>query len=160
MDGSASMLEKARATVPQCRFERADFFQWRPAEPLDLIYSNAALQWVDRHPTLFPQLLSFLVPKGMLAVQMPAMHDTPLRRIPYDLAAKEPWAEYLSDISSAPAILSPVEYWDLLRPRVASLDIWQTTYMRMKVTGAKPRASRLNGLSAATDEVWEVRNDR
>jgi trans-aconitate 2-methyltransferase len=160
VDGSASMLEKARATVPQCRFERADFFQWRPAEPLDLIYSNAALQWVDRHPTLFPQLLSFLVPKGMLAVQMPAMHDTPLRRIPYDLAAKEPWAEYLSDISSAPAILSPVEYWDLLRPRVASLDMWQTTYMRMKVSGAKPRASRLNGLSAATDEVWEVRNDR
>ena len=28
------------------------------------------------------------------------------------------------------------------------------------VSGAKPRASRLNGLSAATDEVWEVRNDR
>jgi trans-aconitate methyltransferase len=56
--------------------------------------------------------------------------------------------------------LSPVEYWDLLRPRVASLDMWQTTYMRMKVSGAKPRASRLNGLSAATDEVWEVRNDR
>ena len=29
-----------------------------------------------------------------------------------------------------------------------------------RVSGAKPRASRLNGLSAATDEVWEVRNDR
>ena len=28
------------------------------------------------------------------------------------------------------------------------------------VSGAKSRASRLNGLSAATDEVWEVRNDR
>ena len=129
VDGSAAMLEKARVTVPLCRFEQADFFQWRPAEPLDLIYSNAALQWVDRHPTLFPQLLSLLAPGGVLAVQMPAMHDTPLRRIPYDLAAKQPWEQYLSDVSSAPAILSPAEYWDLLRPRVASLDMWQTTYM-------------------------------
>ena len=32
--------------------------------------------------------------------------------------------------------------------------------MALVVSGAKPRASRLNGLSAATDEVWEVRNDR
>jgi multidrug resistance efflux pump len=31
---------------------------------------------------------------------------------------------------------------------------------RLLVSGAKPRASRLNRLSAATDEVWEVRNDR
>ena len=30
----------------------------------------------------------------------------------------------------------------------------------LRVSGSKPRASRLNGLSAATDEVWEVRNDR
>ena len=130
VDGSAAMLEKARVTVPQCGFEQADFFQWRPTEPLDLIYSNAALQWVDRHSMLFPQLLSFLAPGGVLAVQMPAMHDTPLRLIPYELAAKQPWAQYLSDVSSAPAILSPAQYWDLLRPRVASLDMWQTTYMQ------------------------------
>ncbi|HME28029.1 MAG TPA: methyltransferase domain-containing protein [Acetobacteraceae bacterium] len=129
VDGSAAMLETARATVQGCRFEQADFFRWQPAEPPDLIFSNAALHWVDGHPTLFPRLLSFLAPVGVLAVQMPAMHDTPLRRIPYELAATEPWAEYLSGVTSAPAILSPMEYWDLLRPYVASLELWQTTYM-------------------------------
>ena len=35
---------------------------------------------------LFPRLLSFLAPGGVLAVQMPAMHDTPLRRIPLEIA--------------------------------------------------------------------------
>jgi trans-aconitate 2-methyltransferase len=129
VDGSAAMLEKARATVPDCRFEQADFFRWQSAEPLDLIFSNAALHWVDRHATLFPRLLSFLAARGVLAVQMPAMHDTPLRRIPYQLAAAKPWAEYLGDVTSAPGIPSPMEYWDLLRPHVASLDLWQTTYM-------------------------------
>lgn len=129
IDGSAAMLDKARATLPGCRFEQADFFHWQPTEPVDLIYSNAALQWVGEHPTLFPRLLSFLGTGGVLAIQMPAMHDTPLRRLPLELAASRPWAEHLAGIVSAPDILSPVQYWDLVRPHVATLDLWQTTYM-------------------------------
>jgi trans-aconitate 2-methyltransferase len=129
VDGSSTMLDRARATVPECRFEQGDFFQWQPPEPLDLIYSNAALHWVDRHATLLPRLLSLLAPHGVLAVQMPAMHEMPLRTIPYELARTQPWDFHLRDVDSAPGILSPLEYWDLLRPRVASLDVWQTTYM-------------------------------
>jgi len=129
VDGSSQMLEKARATAPDCRFEQADFFQWQPREAPDLIFSNAALHWVGEHPTLFPRLLSCLAKGGVLAVQMPAMHDMPLRRLPYEIAASGPWAGHLRGVASAPDILSPMEYWDLLRPRVAALDMWQTTYM-------------------------------
>ena len=32
-------------------------------------------------------------------------------------------------VTSAPGILPAAEYWDLLRPHVASLDLWRTTYM-------------------------------
>lgn len=129
VDSSAPMLERARAAAPACRFEQGDFFLWQPTDKLDLIYSNAALQWVDRHPTLFPRLLSFLAPGGVLAVQMPNMHDTPLRQIPYQLAVQEPWSAYLSDVTSAPGILSIHDYWDLLRPHVAALNIWRSTYV-------------------------------
>ena len=129
VDGSAAMLEKARATVPQCRFEQADFFRWQPSAPPDLIYSNAALHWVDEHPILFPRLLSLLAPGGVLAVQMPDMYDTPLRQIPCGLATLEPWSEHLGGVASAPGIMPAGEYWDLLRPHVASLDLWRTTYM-------------------------------
>jgi trans-aconitate 2-methyltransferase len=129
VDSSEAMLGKARADTPGCRFEQADFFQWRPRDAPDLIYSNAALHWVGEHDRLFPRLLSFLAPCGVLAIQMPAMHDTPLRRLPYEIAASEPWAERLRGIASAPGILSPTEYWDMLRPHVASLDMWETTYM-------------------------------
>jgi trans-aconitate 2-methyltransferase len=129
VDGSAAMLEKARAATPDCRFEQADFFQWQPDRPPDLIYSNAALQWVGEHEALFPRLLAFLAPGGVLAIQMPAMHDTPLRRVPYDIAASGPWAESLRGVASAPGILSAAAYWDVLRPHAASLDMWQTTYL-------------------------------
>ena len=133
VDGSAAMLDKARAATPGCRFEQADFFTWQPDGAPDLIYSNAALQWVGEHPRLFPRLLSMLAPGGVLAVQMPAMHDTPLRLVPYDIAASGPWAERLRGVGSAPGILSATAYWDMLRPHVASLDMWQTTYMHALV---------------------------
>lgn len=129
VDGSAAMLERARAALPQCRFEQADFFQWQPPEPVDLIYSNAALQWVDRHTVLFPRLLSFLSPGGVLAVQMPAMDDEPLRRISREIASSDAWAEQLRDALPVRGILPVMDYWDMLRPRVASLEMWQTTYM-------------------------------
>lgn len=129
IDGSAAMLEKARAAAPDCRFEQADFTTWAPRTTPDLIYSNAALQWVGGHAALFPRLMGLLAPGGVLAVQMPAMHDAPLRRLQYEVASHGPWAERLAAQRSSPPILDAPDYWDLLRPLAATLDIWETTYL-------------------------------
>lgn len=129
LDGSAAMLAKARLAAPDCNFVQGDFFTWEPEERPDLIYSNAALHWVDQHPVLFPRLLSLLAPGGVLAVQMPAMHKAPLRTLPYFVGPQGPWAEHLRGMTSAPDILEPGEYWDIVRPRVATLDLWETVYM-------------------------------
>ncbi len=154
VDGSAEMLAKARSAAPTCHFEQGDFATWepsgqpsgppwtqtptglpsapsaaRPSATLDLIFSNAALQWVGGHAALFPRLMSLLAPGGVLAVQMPAMHDAPLRRLQYTVAAQGPWAARLANHASAPPILDAAGYWDLLRPLAASLDIWETTYL-------------------------------
>ncbi len=129
VDGSAPMLAKARAAAPSCRFVAAEIGAWTPEAPPELIYSNAALHWLGGHDVLFPRLLSLLAPGGVLAVQMPAMHDAPLRRLQPEVAAIGPWAEHLSGIGSARGILVPEDYWDLLRPHAAALDIWQTIYM-------------------------------
>ncbi len=129
IDGDTAMVQTARGKAPECRFEQADFTRWTPAVPPALIYSNAALQWVGGHETLFPRLLSLLAPDGVLAVQMPAMHDAPLRRLQYEVAAHGPWAERLAAQASAPPILEVAQYWDLLRPCAAALDSWETTYL-------------------------------
>jgi trans-aconitate 2-methyltransferase len=128
VDGSESMLAKARTAAPDCSFERADFLQWQPRHKLDLIYSNAALQWVDRHSMLFARLLSFLAPGGVLAVQMPNMHAMPLHQTSRQLAATPEWSQELGDVVPI-GILPAMDYWDMLRPQVASLEMWQTTYM-------------------------------
>ncbi len=129
VDASETMLAKARTVAPGCRFVAADIGTWNPDAPPDLIYSNAALHWLGGHETLFPRLLSLLAPGGVLAVQMPAMHDAPLRRLQPEVAASGPWASHLRGIGSARGLLAPERYWDLLRPHAAALEMWQTIYM-------------------------------
>jgi trans-aconitate 2-methyltransferase len=131
VDGAETMLAKARAAAPDCRFEQADFATWRPAAAPDLIFSNAALHWVTDHEILFPRLVSLLSPNGVLAVQMPYMHDAPLRALQNEIAAREPWSRHLGDAGYARR-LPPIEtYYDVIRPHVASLDMWETTYLHV-----------------------------
>jgi trans-aconitate 2-methyltransferase len=128
IDGSAAMLDKARAEAPDCRFEQRDFGTWTAASPVDVLYSNAALHWLGGHEALFPRLLAQLAPGGTLAVQMPGMHAAPLRALQHEVAQTGPWAGLLADVGSAPPILETAQYWDILRPHCAELDIWETTY--------------------------------
>lgn len=129
VDSSANMLEAAAAAVPECRFERADLAHWQPDGSLDVIYSNATLQWLPDHPALFPRLLSFLRSGSWLAVQMPAMHDAPLRKMQLELARSPSFAPYLRGVPQQPSILSAENYYDLLSSRTGKLDIWETTYL-------------------------------
>lgn len=131
VDGSAAMLEKARSACPDCRFAEADIASWQPESPPDVIYSNAALHWVGGHHRLFPRLVSVLAPGGVLAVQMPAMHDAPLRRLQNEVAASSPWAEHLRGAGFARDILPAGDYYDLLRPLTSRLDLWETTYLHV-----------------------------
>jgi len=129
VDGSAAMLRKAAdAGFP---VQQADIAQWTPEEPVDVLFSNAALHWLGEHERLFTRLLGFLAGGGVMAVQMPAMHAEPLRARQDAIASSGPWAERLAGITSAPPILSAGDYYDLLRPRVTTLDMWYTEYLHV-----------------------------
>ena len=62
------MLVSARERLPAARFalERHRELAARRRAP-DLIYANAALQWVPDHETLIPRLFAALAPGGVLA---------------------------------------------------------------------------------------------
>jgi len=129
VDASAAMLAKAAAAGFEAA--QADISTWVPEVPADVIFSNAALQWLDGHEALFPRLLECLAPGGVLAVQMPSMHAAPLRAEQDRIAREGPWAEVLQRVKSAPAILTPKGYYALLSPRVSALDLWVTEYIHV-----------------------------
>ena len=57
VDSSPEMIAEARAAHPEVAFEIGDVRDWRPAEPVDVLVSNATLQWVPGHVDLLPGLV-------------------------------------------------------------------------------------------------------
>jgi trans-aconitate 2-methyltransferase len=115
LDSSAEMLAKSASFVaPGLRFEQADIAGPLPAGPWDLVFSNAALQWLPDHPALFGRLAALLAPGGQLAVQMPANHDHPSHRLAREIAAEAPFAEALGGYQRSKPVLEPEEYATLL----------------------------------------------
>lgn len=130
VDSDAAMLGKAAEIPSSIDWQRADIAVWQAPFSPDLIYSNAALHWIDEHPRNFPRYIKQLSPGGVLAVQMPANFAAPSHRLLRELAAEAPWRKKLS-VARMGAILSADEYHALLAPHCRTLDIWQTTYWQV-----------------------------
>ena len=130
IDTSPAMIEEARGKVPGARFEIADGAVWAPEAPVDLVFSNATLQWIPDHRALLPKLMSWLAPGGVLAVQMPDNLDEPSHALMREVAAEAPFAATLEQAAGARTkLLSYEETWDVLAPDAATVDIWRTTYV-------------------------------
>ena len=115
LDRSETMLAKAAAhALPGLRFGQADIGRFEAGKPLDLIFSNAALHWVDGHEELFERLAAALDGGGQLAVQMPANHDHPSHVVAHEVAGEEPFATLLGGYVRSVPVLPPQEYAALL----------------------------------------------
>ena len=115
VDSSETMLAAAAPRRREdLRFERADIRTWTPAAPPDLIVSNAALQWVERHDQLWPRLCGLLAGGGQIAVQMPVSDDHPSHTIARELAAEPPYRDRLAGYERPFPVLPPERYSELL----------------------------------------------
>lgn len=131
VDGSAEMLAKAAAESPAITWQQADFATWRPPQPVDVIYSNAALHWVERHEPVIAALFAALKPGGVLAVQMPRNFSAPSHASMSVAARQGPWRGKLEPLLRPAPVREPAVYHDLLAPRAARLDIWETEYLQV-----------------------------
>ncbi len=130
IDSDPAMLAQAAATPSTIHWQRAEISSWLPDLPPGLIFSNAALHWLDDHPALLPSLLGQLAAGGVLAVQMPANFSAPSHRILLDLAAGTCWRQALSGVRIG-SVLPPADYHQLLMPHCRQLEFWQTTYWQL-----------------------------
>jgi trans-aconitate 2-methyltransferase len=98
IDSSEEMLEKAASFSNDCiRFEHGSIQEEICQEKKwDLIFSNAALQWVDDHENLFSDLIGKLLPDGQIAVQVPSNHEHFTHTALKELASEDPFRESLN----------------------------------------------------------------
>jgi trans-aconitate 2-methyltransferase len=116
VDNSAAMLTRSAALAGAgLRFETGDISHFDPAGRYDLIFSNAALQWVPDHPTLLRGLTRGLAPGGQLAVQVPANDDHLSHRAAAELAGEAPFRDALGAYVRQSHILLPEAYASLLQ---------------------------------------------
>ena len=129
IDTSTDMLEAARLRLPNVRFDLADIATWDAPGAFDLLFANAALQWVPDHAALLPALIAKLAPHGCLAVQMPDNLDEPAHRLMREVGGDGPWAAKLGDAAASRAPRHDATWYvRTLQPHVAAIDIWRTTY--------------------------------
>ncbi|MFM9444560.1 trans-aconitate 2-methyltransferase [Streptomyces acidiscabies] len=129
-DNSPRMLADAAAyATPDLDFAHADLTTWAPAEPYDLLISNAALHWVPGHLDALPAWLDALTPGGTLAFQVPDNIDAPLHALMRDLANTPRWKSRLADVlRPESSVHTPEVYLSRLG---GTADIWQTTYLHV-----------------------------
>lgn len=129
VDGSPEMLAKARL-IPGIQWQQADLSMWRAEAPADVVYSNAAMHWLDDHARLFPHVLSQVATGGFLAVQMPRQHLNPTHQILFQLVREKRWSHLVPAIRESP-VAEPGQYYEWLAPQAAELDIWETEYLHV-----------------------------
>ena len=177
LDSSAEMIAAARATGSTVTYDVADLRVWvggagirdwlagpeDPAEPVDVLVSNATLQWIPGHLDLMPTLVSRVGTGGWLAFQVPRNFDEPSHTIRTELAALEKYADHTSGVA-VPSSHDAATYLERLVALGCRVDAWETTYLHVlhgedpvftwvSGTGARPT---LQALPAGLREEFEA----
>ncbi len=133
LDGSPQMIEVARQQQPEGRWVLEDIAAWAESsgDRFDIVYSNAALQWLPDHGALFPRLFTHVAQGGAFAMQVPANMDAPANRLMRELAASPAWRERFAGEVPEWHVHDPGFYYDVLSPYAERLDIWHTEYIHL-----------------------------
>lgn len=137
VDSSAEMLAAARAQDPAGRVEwvQAAAQEWSPVDvgaPVDVLVTNAALQWVPGHLDLIPGWVEALAPGGWFAMQVPNNVDAPSHALMREVAARQPRAaELMPRLHRALRVGAPHDYLAVLAGRGLEPDVWVTEYQHV-----------------------------
>jgi len=128
LDSSPEMIAAAKGSYPDYEWIIGDIADWSPATPFDVVFSNAALQWVPGHSLLFPHLLDQVAHGGALAVQMPSQLNSALHRQILETAGDPSWRHLMGPALNTFTKEPPSFYYNLLRPLAARMEMWEIEY--------------------------------
>jgi trans-aconitate 2-methyltransferase len=134
LDNDVEMLARARRDFPDERWVEGDIADWsRSAEDgrWDVVFTNAALQWLPEHEDLLPRVMGRVRPGGVFACQMPHNFAAASHRLLRETMGEARWSDRLRAFARWEPVAEPDAYYDILRPHAAALDIWETEYLQV-----------------------------
>lgn len=132
LDASAEMIERAAEYAgDRLSFALADAADF-DASGVDVLISNALLQWVPGHQALLARWAGQLAAGGWLAFQVPANFGSPSHRLMRELADSARWRDRLAGVlRHSDAVAEPAEYLELLTGAGLRVNAWQTSYLHV-----------------------------
>jgi trans-aconitate 2-methyltransferase len=97
----------------------------------DVVFSNAALQWVPDHARVLPRLLEQVAEGGALAMQVPTNLHAPAHALMRGLGASAAWRGYFRGLVREWHVESAEMYYDILAPLAGRVDLWTTEYQHV-----------------------------
>ncbi len=157
MDSSLAMIDSARKQYADIDWQINNIQDIY--ENYDLIFSNAALQWVDEHPALFSRLAKQA--NKTLAIQVPNNFHMPSHVLLQETIEENPnFYKQLSHTLRYEPVLKAEAYFDILKEHMKTIQIWETTYIQ-PLTGETPILEWVKGTAlvpikaALSPEVYQ-----
>lgn len=155
IDLSEAMIEKAKKDYPDIRFEVSDAAgDLSGLGSFDIVFSNAALQWMPSHEKLISRLLEMVRAGGAFAAQIPKYDIMPIASLIDNVALSPDWKQYFADFKTGFEFHPDECYYDFLSSKSSEISLWATKYYHVMCsheniiemissTGIKPYIERL-----------------
>ncbi|TDC59646.1 trans-aconitate 2-methyltransferase [Micromonospora sp. KC207] len=131
LDSSPEMIDRATGLDAPVDFAVGDVRDWHPAPDVDVVVSNALLQWVPGHRELLTRWVAELPAGAWLAFGVPGNFDAPSHRALRAVGRSGPWAAELALTQRDSPVDDAVGYATLLTGAGCAVDAWETTYVHL-----------------------------
>jgi len=174
LDSSPKMIEKAKRDYPQHEWVLADAATFSPVNKFDIVFSNAAIQWIPNHENLLKCLCAMLSSDGVLAFQIPLFRDMPISKVIAKVTQSKPWKTKTTGCSNLFTYNDYSFYYDRLSKELNSVELWETYYLHVlesqlsiiewtKSTGMRPYLDCLSNdaekVEFEKEVLSEIKND-
>ena len=154
IDNSGTMIEQARGRYPDQSWVLADAMSYEADARFDVVFSNAAIQWIPDHERLIARFFGFLSEGGVVAIQLPIFYGMAAGQALARLARSPRWLQRTQGAIEEFTFHDYRYYFDLLVRYARAVDIWETDYVHVmpshasilemiRTTALRPYLSRL-----------------
>lgn len=175
LDSSAEMITAAQAgaNAENLSFQVSDAALWMPESDVDVVVTNAVLQWIPGHRELLPRWLAALKPGAWFAMQVPGNFGAQSHLLMREVAESAQWRTKLDGVlRHDDAVGEPSDYLEIFLAAGMRADAWETTYQQVlagpqpvlewvRGTGLRPVLNALDPKDAALfEEEYSARLDK
>ena len=167
IDSSSNMIKQAKERLLQTVFIQCDASQdLTELGTYDLVFSNAAIQWMPNHRELLHKFWGMIRQSGALAIQIPDVSNIGIQKAVEETVMDKRWKDRFDNES--PLIYNKAEfYYDICNDLSEEIYLWETNYYHVmeghhsiiewyKSTGMKPYLDLLINESEKIDFENEV----